>query len=161
MSLCACFQNQENNWFSSVQSLSSVRLFATPWRAAHQASVSFTISWCLLKLKFIEQVMPSSSIFPSVRVFSNELALHIRWPKYWSFSFSISPFNEYSGLISFRMKLVSSPCCPRDSQESSPAPQSESINSLALSLLCGPALIFVRDYCKNHSFDYTDLCQQS
>ena len=87
----------------------------TPWTAACQASLSFTISWSLLKLMSIELVMPSnhlifccpllllSSIFPSIRVFSSDLALHIRWPKYWSFSFSISPTNEYSGLISFRI----------------------------------------------------------
>ena len=98
-----------------VQLLSRVQLFANPWTAAHQASLSFTISLSLLKLMSIESVMPSNqsilyhlllflpSIFPSIRVSSNELALHIRWPKYWSFSFSISPSNEYSGLISFRM----------------------------------------------------------
>ena len=98
-----------------VQSLSHVWLFATPWTAAHQASLSFTISGTLLKLMSIESVMPSNhltlccshlilpSIFLSIRVFSNESALRIRWPKYWSFSFSISPSNEYSGLISFRM----------------------------------------------------------
>ena len=101
--------------FSSVQSLSHVWLFATPWTAARQASLCFTISRSLLKLMSIELVMPSNhlifchplfllrSIFPSIRVFSNEMALHIRWPKYWSFSFTISPSNEYSGLISFRM----------------------------------------------------------
>ena len=101
--------------FSSVQSLSRVQLFATPWTAAHQASLSITNSQNLLKLMSIELVMPSShlilchpllllpSIFPSNRVFSNESALCIRWPKSWSFSFSISPSNEYSGLISFRM----------------------------------------------------------
>jgi len=101
--------------FSSVQSLSGVRLFVTPWTAAHQASLSITNSQSLLKLMSIESVMPSShlilchplllppSIFPSIRVFSNESVLCIRWPKYWSFSFSISPSNEYSGLISFRM----------------------------------------------------------
>ena len=98
-----------------VQSLSPVWLFATPWTATRQASLSFTISQTLLKLMPIESVMPSShlvlchpllllpSIFPSIRVISNESALHIKWPKYWSFSFSISPFNEYSGLISFRI----------------------------------------------------------
>ena len=101
--------------FSSVQSLSHVRLFVTPWTAAHQASLSITNSKSLLKLKSIESVMPSNhlilchpllllpSVFPRIRVFSNESVLHIRWPKYWSFSFSISPSNEYSGLISFRM----------------------------------------------------------
>ena len=99
----------------SVQLLSHVRLFATPWTAAHQPSLSCSISWSLLKLMSIELVMPSNhlilchpllllpSIFHSIRVFSNESALHIRWPKYWSFSFNISPSNEYSGLISFRM----------------------------------------------------------
>ena len=101
--------------FSSVQSLSRVRLFATPWTAAHQASLSITNSQSLLKLMSIESVMPSNhlilcrplhllpSIFPSIRVFSNESAIRIRWPKYWSFSFSISPSNEYSVLISFRI----------------------------------------------------------
>ena len=105
------------SWFflSSVQSLSRVWLFVTPWTAARQASLSITNSWSLLKPMSIESVMPSShlilccplllppSIFPSIRVFSNESALCIRWPKYWSFSFNISPSNEYSGLISFRM----------------------------------------------------------
>ena len=99
------------------------------------------------------------SIFPSIRVFSNESALRIRWPKYWSFS--ISPSNEYSGLISFRIGLAGSPCCPRDSQESSPTPQFESTNSWALSLLYGPTLTSVHDYWKNQSFDYVDLCQES
>ena len=98
--------------FSSLQLLSRVRLFATSGTAARQASLSITNSWSLLKLMPSESVMPSNhlilcrllpllpSIFPSIRVFSNESALHIRWPKYWSFSFSISPANEYSGLIS-------------------------------------------------------------
>ena len=94
---------------SSVQSLSRVQLFATPWTAAHHASLSITDSWSLLKLMCIEPVIPSNlllllpSIFPSIRVFSKESVLRIRWPKYWSFSFSISPSNEYSGLISFKM----------------------------------------------------------
>ena len=98
-----------------AKSLSHVRLFETPWAAAHQASQSFAISWSLLKLMSIESVIPSNhlifchpllllpSIFPIIRVFSNESVLHIRCPKYWSFSFSISPSNEYSGLISFRI----------------------------------------------------------
>ena len=100
--------------FSSVQSLSRVRLFETPWTAARQASLSLINSQSLLRLMSIESVMPSNhlmlccplllppSIFPSIRVFSNESVLHIRWPKYWSLSLSISPFNEYSGLIFFR-----------------------------------------------------------
>ena len=98
-----------------VQSLSRVRVFATPWTVARQASLSFTISWSSLKLRSIESVMPSKhltlccplllppSIFPSIKVFSNELTLRIKWPKYWSFSFSNHPSNEYSALISFRM----------------------------------------------------------
>ena len=99
--------------FPVVQSLSRVRLLALPWTAAHQASLSFTISLSLLKLMSIESVMPSNhlilchpllppSVFPSIRVFSNESVLHIKWPEYWSFSFSISSSNEYSRLISFR-----------------------------------------------------------
>ena len=98
-----------------IQSLSCVRLLVTPWTAAHQASLSITHCQSLLKIMAIESVMPSNhlivccpllllpSTFPSIRVFSDESVLHIRWPKYWSFSFSISPTNEYSGLISFRM----------------------------------------------------------
>ena len=110
---------QKENYipFSSVQSLSCVRLFASPWTAARQATLSITNSWSLPKLVSIESVIPSNhlilccpllllaSVFPSIRVFSNESALHIRWPKYWSFSFNISPSNEHSGLISFRMEL--------------------------------------------------------
>ena len=109
---CLCHQ------FSSVQSLSCVWLFVTPWTAARQAALSITNSRSSLKLMSIKSLMPSNhlilscpllllpSIFPSIRVFSNESALHIRWPKYWSFSFSINPPNEYSGLISFRMDLL-------------------------------------------------------
>ena len=102
-------------WLSSVQLLSYVQLFMTPWTAARQASLSIPISQNLHKLMSIKSVMPSNhlilclllpSIFPSIRVFSNESALHIRWPKYWSFSFSISPSNEYSGLISFRIEWL-------------------------------------------------------
>ena len=101
--------------FSSVQSLSRVQLLATPWTAARRASLSITNSLSLLKLMSIESVMPSNhlilcppllflpSVFPCIRVFSNESTLHIRWPKCWSFSFSISPSNEHPGLISFRM----------------------------------------------------------
>ena len=102
-------------WISSVQLLSHVRLFATPWTAACRASLSITNSQSLLRLMSIESVMPSNnlilyhpllllpSIFPSIRLLSNQSAFHSRWPKYWSFSFSISPSNEYSGSISFRM----------------------------------------------------------
>ena len=114
------YVDQKNLWRclrgrSSVQSLSRVQLFVTPWTAARQASLSITNSWSLLKLMSIELVMPSNhlilchpllllpSIFPSISVFSSESVVHIRWPKYWSFSFSIRPFNDYSGLISFRI----------------------------------------------------------
>ena len=112
------FISVQHKSVSFVQSLSHVRLFATPWTAARQASLSITNSQSLLKLIPIESMMPSSclslccpllllpSIFPSIRVLSNESALHIRWPKYWSFSFNISPSNEYSGLISFRIDCL-------------------------------------------------------
>ena len=120
---------------SSVQFLSCVQPFATPWTAAHQASLSITSSQSLLKLMSIELVMPSNhlilchplllppSIFPSIRVFSNESVLHIRWPKHWSFSFNNSPSNEHPGLISFRMDWLDLlAVSPRDFQESSPTP---------------------------------------
>ena len=111
----------EGYQFNSVQSLSHVRLFATPWTAAQQASLSITNSRRLPRLMSIESVMPSNhlifchplllppSIFPSIRVFSNESALHIRWTKDWSFSFSIIPFKEHPGLISFRMYWLEVP----------------------------------------------------
>ena len=126
--------------------------------------------WSLLKLMSIESVMISNhlalgcpllllpSIFPSIRVFSNESVLHIRWPKYWSFS--ISPSSEYSGLISFRIDWVDL-LAIWGTQEFSPTPQFKSINSSALSLLFGPPLTSVRDYWKNHSFDSMDRCWQS
>ena len=129
--------------FSSVHSLSCVQLFATPWIAARQASSAVTNSRSLPKLMSIESVMPSShlilchpllllpSIFPSIRIFSNESALHIRGPKYWSFNFNISPSNEHPGLISFRMDWLDLLESPRDSQESYPTPQFKSINSSA------------------------------
>ena len=135
--------------------LSLVRLFATPQTAAHQASLSITNSQSMLKLMSIDEVITLNhlilchpllllpSVFPSIRFFSNESVLHIRWPKYWSFS--TSPSNEYSGLISFRMDLVGSPCSLWDSQESSPTPQFKSINSLALSFLYGPTLTSISD----------------
>ena len=118
------------------------------------------------KLMSIKSVMPSNhlilchhllllpSIFPSIRVFSNESALHIGWPKYWNFSLNISPSNEYPGQISFLYDgLVGSPCSPRDSQESSPTPQFKSTNSSALSFLYSSTVTFIHDYWKNHSLD--------
>ena len=150
---------------SSVQTLSCIRLFATPWTAAHQAFLPITNSQSLLKLISSESVMPSNhltlcnpllpspSIFPSIRVFSNESVLCIRWSKHWSFSFSIGPSTEYSGLISFRMDWLDLLACPRDSQESSPTPHPKSINSLVLSFLYSPTLTSIDDYWKNYSFD--------
>ena len=145
--------------FSSVQSLNCVWLFVTPWTTVRQASLSITYSQNLLKLMSLESAMPSNhlilcrplfllpSIFPSIRVFSNESAFRIRWPKYWSFSFNISPSKDHSGLISFRMDR------PRNSQESSPTPQFKSINSSALSFLHSPTLTSIHDHWKNHSLD--------
>ena len=124
----------------------------------------FTMSQSLLKLMSMESVMPSNhlilchpllllpSIYPSIRVFPSKLALCIRWPKYWSFSFSISPSNEYSGLISFQIDWLDL-LSVQAIQESSSALQFESISSLALSLLYGPTLTSIHDYWKNHSFD--------
>ena len=153
---------------SSFQSLSYVLLFVTPWNAVSQASLSITSSRSLLKLMSIESVMPPNHLIlcppllllppipPSIRVFSNESVLHIRWPKYWSFSFSISPSNEHPGLISVRMDLLNLPWSPRDSQESSPTPQLKvfhSSNFLALSFLHSLTLTSVHDHWKNHSLD--------
>ena len=111
--------------------------------------------WChpTISSSVVPLLLPPS-IFPSIRVFSNESVLRIKWPKYWSFSFSISPSNEYSGLISFRMNCLNLlPCSPRGSQESSPTPQFKSINSSVLSFLYSPTLTSIHDYWKNHSFD--------
>ena len=137
---------------------------ATLWTAGCQASLSITNSRSLLKLTSIELVMPSNhliichsllllpSVFSSIRIFSNKSVLHIRWPKYWSFSFSISPSNEYSGLISFRIDWLDL-LAPRTSKEFSPTPQFRSINSSALSFLYSPALTSIHDYWKNQSFE--------
>ena len=142
---------------SSAQSLSRVRLFVTPCTAARQASPSITSSWSLRKFMPIESMMPSNhltlcrpllllpSIFPSSRVFFNESVLHIRWPKDWSFSFNISPFNEYSGLISLRMDWLDLLAVPR-TLNSLPISQFKIINSSALSFLHGPTLTSTHDY---------------
>ena len=139
-----------------VQSLSRVRLFATPWNAALQASLSFTISRSLLKLMSIESVMPSNhlilcrpllllpSIFPIISVFSNESALDLRWPKYWSFSFSISPFNEFSRLISFRMDWLDLLAVQGTPKSLLQHHSLKSIDSLVLSLIYGPSLTSVK-----------------
>ena len=160
-----------SNWLLLFRcSLASDSLW--PHGAAFQASLSFTISQSLLKLMFIKSKMSSNhpislilchplllppSIFPSIRVLSNESALYIMWPEYESFSFSSSPSYEYQGWLPLGLTgLISS-----DSQESSPAPQFESISFSVFSLLYGPTLTFIHDYWKNHSFDYMDLCQQN
>ena len=154
-----------------VQLLSYIRLFATTWNVAYQASMSFTISGSLPKFMSIESVMPLnhlilspsmlllSSIFPSIRVFSDESALHIRWPKYWSFSFNISPSNEHSGPISFRMDWLDLLAAQ------------ETVKSLLqhyhskASVLWHSAFFLVQlshlymTTGKNHSFDHMDLCQ--
>ena len=149
---------------SSVQSLCHISLFVTLWIAVHQAPLSITNSQGQLKLMYIESVMPSShliichsllfppSIFPSIRVFYSESVLHIRWPKDWSFSFSMSPSNEYLGMIFFRIDWLDLLVVQR-TLKSSPAPQFEIIISLVLSLLYGPTLTSIHDHWKNHSFD--------
>ena len=141
--------------------LTHVRLFATPWTKACQASLYFTISLSLFKLMSIESVMPSNhlifccsllllpSIFPSTKVFFSESGLCIRWPKYWNLSFSISPFNEYSGLISFRIAWFDL-LAVQGTLKSSPALHFEGNNSLVLSPLFDPTVTSVRDYWKNY-----------
>ena len=132
--------------------------------AARQASLSITNSQSSLKLMSTESVMPSNhlilfcplfllpSIFPSMRVFSNESVLHIRWPKYWSFSFNISPSNEHPGLISFRMDWLDL-LAGQEALKTPPTPQFKSINSSVLSFLYSPPLTSIHDYWKNHSLD--------
>ena len=144
----------------SVWSLSCVWLFVTPWTAARQASLSIINSQSLLKLMSIEMMMPSNRfilchpllrlplVFSSIRVFSNESVLHNTWPKYWSFSFSISPSNEYSGLISFRITGLISLLTKGLTRVFS-----NTINSLVLSFLYGATLTSIQDYWKNQSFD--------
>ena len=155
---------KKNSYFS----VDKLRSTLTPWNAACRASLSFTISNSFFKFTSIELVVLSNHlilccpllllllVFPSIRVFSNQLSLHIRWPKYWNFSFSISPSNEYSGLISFRTDWFDL-LTVRGTLKSSPAPQFESINSSVLSLLHGPTLISKHDYWKNHRLEYADL----
>ena len=142
------------------KSLSHVRLFLTPWAVAHQASLSIIISLSLLKFMSIKLMMPSNhlilcyplllppSIFPSIRVFSNESALCIRWQNYWSFRFNISPSNEYSGLISFRMDWFDLLAIHGFLKSLLPIPQFKSINSLVLSFLYSSTLISIHDYWK-------------
>ena len=144
----------------------------TPWTVARHAPLSSTISWSLLKFMSIESVMPSNhlilchlvllpSIFPSFRVFSNQSALRIKWPKYWSFNFSISPSNEYSGFISFRIDWFNLLAVQGTLKSLLQHHNFKSINSSELSLLYGLTFTFIHDYWKNHSFDYMNLYQQS
>ena len=149
-----------------------VRLFTAPRASARQRASSFTSSGSFLRFASIESVMPPNylilccplllppSIFPSIRVFSNESALRLRWPKYQSFSFNISPTNDYSGLISFRMDWLDL-FAVQGTLKSFPTPQFKSINSSVLSFLYSPTLTFTHDYWKNHTLDKTDLCWQS
>ena len=160
------FINKWNNisiLSSSVQSLSCVRLFATPWTAAHQASLFITISQSSFKLISNESVMSSNHLIlcrpllflppipPSIRVFSNESVLHIRWPKYWSFS--ISPLNEYSWLISSSIDWFDLLAVQGTLESLLWQPLFKSINYSVLSHLYGPTLTSMHDYWKNHSFD--------
>ena len=156
-----------------VQLLSHIQLFAIQWTIASQAPLYLTISWRLLKLIFIESVIPSNhlilwypllilpSIFPSLRVFSNELALCIRWPKYWSFSFSISPSNEYSGLTFFRIDCFDLLGVQGTLKSLLQHHSSKASILWCSGFFCCPALTSVHDYWKNQSFDYMDLCWQS
>ena len=156
----AHFLIQDVFQFSLVQSLSRVQLFVTPWTAAHQASLSFTVSWSLLMLIalttpsnhliFCRPLLLVRSVFPRIRVFS-ESVLRIRWPDYWSFS--ISPSSEHPGLISFRMDWLDLLAVQGTPQESSPTPQFKSINSSALSFLYSPTLTSIHDHRRNHSLD--------
>ena len=148
----------------SAQSFSRVQLFEIPWTAARQVPLSITNSWSLPKLMSIKSVMPSNhlilchSLFllpsnlPSIGDFSNESVLCIRWSNYQSFSFSISPSIEYSGLLSFRIDWLDL-LAVQGTLKSLPTPQFESINSLVLSFLYGPALTSIQHCWKNHSFD--------
>ena len=156
-----------------VQLLGCVWLFATPWTAACQAPLSFTNSQSLLKFMSTELVMLSNylvlcgpllllpSIFPTIRVFSNESALLIRWPKYWSFSFSISPSNEYSGLTSFRVDWFDLLAAQRTLNSIVASKHHNSKESTLFSFFYNPALTSRFDYWEKYSFDHMDLCQQS
>ena len=167
------FSFVDNKWFSSVQSLSRVQLFVTPWTAARQASLSIIKSKSLLKLMSTESVMPSNhlllchlllllpSIFPSMRDFTDELALCIRWPKVLELQLQHQSFQWIFRTDLLEDGLTGSPCSPRDSQESSPTTRFKSINSLVLSFLCSPTLTSIHDYWKNHSLDQMDICWQS
>ena len=155
---------------NSVQSLSHVQLFVTPWIIARQASLFFTISQSLFKLMLFESVMPSNHlilccpllflplVFPSIRVFPSGLALLIKWPNYWGFSFSLCPSSDYWGLISFRIDLLAIQGTLKSLLQ---VPLFEIIRSSSLSLLYDLTLTSIHDYWKKHSFDYMNLCWPS
>ena len=160
-------------WWICFQSLSRVGLFATPWKdAASQASLSFTVSWSLLKLMSVELVTPSNHISSSVVPVSSYLQ---SFNQHQGFFQWVSSLHQVAKVLELQHQsfqwlfrtdfledwLVWSPCSPRNSQESSLTPQFKSINSSVLSLLHSPTLTFIRDYWKKHSFDYVDLCQQN
>ena len=155
-----------------IQLLGRVQLFATSWTGAHQVSLSFTISQSLFKLHSTELVMPSNrlifcrpllllpSIFPRIRVFFNELAVCIRWPQYWNFSFSISLSNEYSGLISFRIDWFDF-FAVQGTLKSLLQHHTSKASILWPSAFFMVQLTSTHDYWRNHSFDYRDLCRES
>ena len=164
------WESSQERWWS-IQSLSHVRLFATPWTAACQGSLSITNSRSLLKHLFIESVIPSNhlilchplllppSIFPSIRVFSNDSVLWVSWKKYWSFRFSISPSNEYSGLVSFRIDWLDL-LAVQGTLKSFLQHHSSKASILHHSSFYSPTITTIHDYWKNHSLDETDLCWQ-
>ena len=172
-----CFLFRDNNQckchklaLNSVQLLSRVRLFATPWIAARQASLSITNSQSSPKLMSIESVMPSSHLIlcrplllppipPSIRVFSNESALRMRWPKYWSFSFSIIPSNEHPGLISCKKDWLDL-LAVQGTLKSLLQHHRSKASILRHSAFFSPTLTSIHDHWKNHSLDYTDLSRQ-
>ena len=156
---CKCASDQIRSFTQLCPTLCDPMNHSTPGLPVHHQLPELT------ELTFIESVMPSSHLIlcrsllllppipPRIRVLSSESIIRMRWPKYWSFSFSIIPSKEIPGLISFRMDWLDSPCSPRDSQESSPTPQFKSINSSALSFLHCPTLTSIHDHWKNHSLE--------
>ena len=163
ISVVSCFWLLWIAQFSSVQLLSHVWLFGTPWITARQASLSITSSWSLLKIMSIKSVMPSShlilchpllllpSIPHSIRVFPNESTFQMRWPKYW---FLLQDQSlQWTPRTDLQDRMVGYPCSPRDSQESSPTPPFKSINFSVLSFLHSPTLTSIHDHWKNHSLD--------
>ena len=138
-----------------------MQFLAIPWATACQASLSFTVSWSLLTERSSNHLILHHLLLFLPSVFSSKMALHIKWPKYWNLSINISPSNDYSGLIFFRIDWLDLLAVQGTPQESFPAPHFENISFLALSLLYGPTLASTRDYWKNHSFAYRTLNWQN